>query len=952
MFLVGRKTSLWRTIPSLLKKRRHRGGRVLLLTGNRLDVFAVLCVLSLFLNWPGKAQTTGESVYYRNFVRHSSGEFCQHTAPIATFTAFLNRDQRKVLVENAPRWDIGGDPNIDGRGTFGVELGNFVDPSLAVGDSVFVRFTCNATQQQRLLADSVASIPWSRFPLTLSLSPVILPAPPQNVALVIEDSTRRVLSWTQEGGMTYTVYRRSLQDTLFSGQTRKLYTRITDIVSGGSFTDTTGPHDNTYAYIVYAKSPESVFSSHSQEITGTDRIRNLTIFPRASTTVLSWNVYLNPLGPTKGYNIYRRTQLGSYGSPVAYGGLDTVYIDSRLQLGTTYFYKIKARADAEVEFGESDEVAVTTPSSRLGFYTFASLKVAVVIYKNTNGGTISNSEVVKINTMLDVAKLFYWRNSGMKLNLEFSYYPIDEYKDFGDPDNTNVQQTVSDLRQLGVVNTQYDIIFRISPAVNGFWSYGVLALNLPGPFRETGFSHSDWPIGTGVVYPGNLPGINYGLTWIFLHEAQHAIDALYDVNGHPEMYHGDQPFAFPVAAGEHYDFQAKMLRSFDAFEDLLNNWGDIYEAVDQDLDGFPDDEPLVALDEARFESDPTSIDTDNDSHTDMQEAIDGTYSGSDPNKPDSDGDGILDGQDPFARYPVKKIVEKFTPTIDGIVEEGWPLVDDTVSFTQQQYSPRLYMAYDENYLYVALYLENRSVPILSFDFDADGWWWGRGNTMMTISPSQGRFSSFRSWDAGPGARAYSPPDGMWDDEPDYVSVFGRRVISPSDVRLMVTSEFPVVQAEMAIPKNDYAGLRLLNGDSLGFNITYSVVNSDAYQWAVTFDQYSFVNVVLGGSIVAVDRAGGYEPPEQFALLQNYPNPFNATTRIRYQLPVLSVVELAIYNLLGEKVRSLVNQSQNPGVYSVTWDGTNDAGVPTASGVYFYHLKAGGYTQIQKMMLLR
>lgn len=919
----------------------------------------IFILLAVFFVSNGFAQNS-DYVYYRNFVRHSTGEFCEHTPPTATFTAFLNRDQSKVLIENTPRWDIGGNPNIDGKGTFGVELGNFTDPAIQVGDSVFVRFTCNATQEQGVLADAVTSIPWIRFPLTLHLSPVDLPNPPRNVNLTIDDNNHRILSWTQEAGVVYSVYRRSIQDTVQTGESRMLYTRIAENLSTGSFTDTTDLDYKNYGYIVYAVSDEGVVSSHSEEVIGIDPIPNLKIIPRATTALLSWNSYDTPIRETKGYNIYRRTENGFYGSPIAYTGLDTIYIDSRLDLGTTYYYKVKARVDYQTELGESEEIAVTTLSSQDGFYTYANLKVAVVIYKNTNRGKITDSEVKKIHTMLDVGKLFYWRNSGLKLNVEFTYYPIDEYRDFGDPDDFwgSVGKTVNDLEALGVMNTQYDIIFRVTPATNGYWSYGVVSLGLPGPRRETGFSQSYWPAGTGVQYPGHLTGINYGLTWIFVHEVQHAIDALYNANGHPEMYHGDLPWEFPIACGEHFDFQAKMLRTFKAYEDLLSNWGGIYEAVDADDDGFPDDEALVALDEVRFGSDPELIDTDSDGYTDRQEATDGAYNGSDPTDPDTDNDGVVDGEDAHPRFPVNTTVKYFTPKIDGIIEDGWPLVNDTVSYTQAGYSPELHMSYDDDSLYLALYLEHFGIPELSFDFHGDGWWFSSGNTMIKIDPSSGNFLTFRSWDASPAVQEYSAsigecPGGMWDDDPKYQSHFNRRVIYPHTVNLKATLDFPVIQIEMAIPRREYAGLTLQPSDKIGLNIKYLKVHNEPDQWASTFDQYNFVYLELGSGTDIETLDNTVEVVDRFTLMQNYPNPFNSETSIQYKVPEAGYLELVVYNTLGQHICTLEDAHKQPGIYKVVWNGRNNAGEPVPSGIYFYRLSiSGGTNLIRKMILLR
>ncbi len=93
-------------------------------------------------------------------------------------------------------------------------------------------------------------------------------------------------------------------------------------------------------------------------------------------------------------------------------------------------------------------------------------------------------------------------------------------------------------------------------------------------------------------------------------------------------------------------------------------------------------------------------------------------------------------------------------------------------------------------------------------------------------------------------------------------------------------------------------------------------------------------------------------PKNFALSQNYPNPFNPTTTINFQLPSSEKVTLDVYNTLGQKVKTLVNDFRNAGYYHIVWDGKNRAGREVASGIYLYRIEAGNFVETKKMILLK
>ncbi|OIO18129.1 MAG: hypothetical protein AUJ54_08795 [Ignavibacteria bacterium CG1_02_37_35] len=91
---------------------------------------------------------------------------------------------------------------------------------------------------------------------------------------------------------------------------------------------------------------------------------------------------------------------------------------------------------------------------------------------------------------------------------------------------------------------------------------------------------------------------------------------------------------------------------------------------------------------------------------------------------------------------------------------------------------------------------------------------------------------------------------------------------------------------------------------------------------------------------------------EFMLYQNYPNPFNPATTINFSIAEKSNVQLRVFNLLGEVVKTLVNQNEEAGVHSITWNGLNETGAPVNSGIYLLRLEAGSQIQMRKMILLK
>jgi hypothetical protein len=109
---------------------------------------------------------------------------------------------------------------------------------------------------------------------------------------------------------------------------------------------------------------------------------------------------------------------------------------------------------------------------------------------------------------------------------------------------------------------------------------------------------------------------------------------------------------------------------------------------------------------------------------------------------------------------------------------------------------------------------------------------------------------------------------------------------------------------------------------------------------------------LSGGLELEVAKGSDSRPEDFSLSQNYPNPFNPQTSIRYALPQDAQVRLVIYNVLGQKVKTLVDDHQTAGYKTVWWDGKDQSGDPVASGVYFYRLEADQFSEVKKMLMMK
>lgn len=171
------------------------------------------------------------------------------------------------------------------------------------------------------------------------------------------------------------------------------------------------------------------------------------------------------------------------------------------------------------------------------------------------------------------------------------------------------------------------------------------------------------------------------------------------------------------------------------------------------------------------------------------------------------------------------------------------------------------------------------------------------------------------------------------------------VLSPSGTSL--------IEMSYTTPQNTFgAVLSHVNGNARvmlsGFSFAY--IRDDETNGIS--DRAQHMHDILTWLGAATGPATSAGPALRTSLAQNYPNPFNPQTTIAFSIAQRADVRLAIYDVNGALVRTLANESRAPGAYQLTWDGRNDRGASVASGVYFYRLTAGSFTQTKKMVLLK
>jgi hypothetical protein len=226
--------------------------------------------------------------------------------------------------------------------------------------------------------------------------------------------------------------------------------------------------------------------------------------------------------------------------------------------------------------------------------------------------------------------------------------------------------------------------------------------------------------------------------------------------------------------------------------------------------------------------------------------------------------------------------------------------------------------------------------------------------------------------------------GIFNWKPTYKQIGDTSIVSISDGQFEVpdTAIITVLKTNVApvftqlfgtdtLHANRTYNFQLKADDPNGDPVTFSLganppagtsITSDVFKWIIASNQVGNHTVIIrvsDGTLfkdttlnITITTAVGVENerngiPQNYGLKQNYPNPFNPSTKISYQLPQADYVTLKVYNMVGKEVVTLVNEEKPAGYYQVNFSSSD-----MPSGIYFYELKAGSYSEVRKMLLLK
>ncbi len=503
-----------------------------------------------------------------------------------------------------------------------------------------------------------------------------------------------------------------------------------------------------------------------------------------------------------------------------------------------------------------------------GVTSFLRIPVAVLVYAdvvNTDTLTpnappappIDRNYLDYLRREVEMAQLFYWCNSRMKLWLDCDWFVVTKRITVGknQPPQKDWRGDLEALLNLrGKSLSDYP---------------SVVEITCERRWNEQKKRYEFTPSGGGTYGADMRPGSSHFLgghdpAWLFVHEFHHQLDSQFAESGYPEHpfnHFSVTPEGFADNFGEHYDGNAWILRNWHGGDvDLwfVNKFGKLVTAADADEDGIPDDCPAVPLDEKRFGSDPTKSDTDGDGLNDMEEVLASSwvfellpcdtnaralYLLPEPTNPDTDGDGVPDGQDPLPLYACEPIIKRGEGRGTGDGERRWFWVTEDLTDVPSPYKTErparplhgdIFLSHDGEWLRFD-FTFNEPVPLvhLQLDCEADGYYVGADNLDVQVRPD-------------------------WEKEEASAEVTVNNAASqerwPFPDKALMPAQHVLVTARRDAPRNRYElvvsikrteaiGLNLQSGERIGLAINLlAAPHSD--RWLSVFSPYRLIPLVL------------------------------------------------------------------------------------------------------------
>jgi hypothetical protein len=283
---------------------------------------------------------------------------------------------------------------------------------------------------------------------------------------------------------------------------------------------------------------------------------------------------------------------------------------------------------------------------------------------------------------------------------------------------------------------------------------------------------------------------------------------------------------------------------------------------------------------------------------------------------------------------------KFFPAYINISEQNWCNLPDSIFYSN--------LSEDKlNQDYKAVLLGDVSGNWTPFDF------WAK-----TIAAAPMQKSIIKQLNLNPGEQFTVPielsAEEVYSTELEFN--FNSELFELVGVKSTELSSGALIERNLSFDKLNLAlaSAKAINGTGSIFELTFKVSENaksgDQGELNLVWMQTDENEPMVLNQVTEVSI--GTSIPSQFYLAQNHPNPFNPETKIEFTIPMEGRVNLSVYNLLGQKIATLVDEYLSAGIHQAIWQGKDDSGNPVASGIYFYRLVAGEYSDFKKMVLLK